>query len=132
MRRLDRGHSLRLNSVMFKFCENCQQETLFIAEAVYAGFKKIGENLTCSHCGRISTFETGSVPKTAPLASLFGDETEEGKVSLFDVEAETSNLCRKCTHYVIHPFTQRCGLHDREVSATDSCAQFEKMSTTNN
>ena len=113
---------------MQKFCEHCQQETLFVSEAVYDGFKKIGENQICSGCGTVSTSKTSSAPKIDPLVELFGDEPTEEKSSLFDVEAETAKLCRKCAHYVIHPFTQRCGIHDREVSATDSCDQFEKMS----
>ncbi len=127
MRRLDPGHSFQLNSRMLKFCDHCHKETLFVEEAVYEGFKKVGENLKCCVCGNFSSKESVSESKVDPLAALFGEEAAEEKIHLFDVEPETSNLCRKCAHYVIHPFTQRCGIHDREVSATDSCDQFEKM-----
>ncbi|MDF3128120.1 hypothetical protein P0Y35_02805 [Kiritimatiellaeota bacterium B1221] len=111
---------------MLKFCDHCQQETLFIPEAVYEGVKKVGENLKCSGCGHLSAHKTAPAAKVDPLAALFGEDAEVEKVSLFDVDAETACLCRKCAHYVIHPFTQRCGLHDREVSATDSCDQWQK------
>lgn len=110
---------------MFKFCTTCEQETLFVTEALYEGFKKTGECSRCSVCGNSSSVMKESAPRTDPLAALFGENSRPEKPELFDVEGETARLCRKCTHYVIHPFTQRCGLHDREVSATDTCDQFK-------
>lgn len=106
-------------------CEKCHQETLFVSEPVYEGFKKIGESYRCSGCGALQASARTASANVDPLAALFGKDAAPEKISLFDVDAETACLCRKCAHYVIHPFTQRCGLHDREVSATDSCEQFE-------
>lgn len=112
---------------MLKFCESCKKETLFTVEAVYDGFTKTGETSTCSECGQVSEAGRRNAEKKDPLAALFGEDAVPEKLELFDVEAETARLCRKCAHYVIHPFTQRCGLHDREVSATDSCPQFQNQ-----
>jgi len=112
---------------MLKFCSVCGEETLFVGEAVYEGFSKTGEVQRCTVCGTEAASESGASAKTKkpdPLAALFGDDAGPERVEVFDVEGETAQLCRKCAHYVLHPFTQRCGLHDREVSATDSCAQF--------
>jgi hypothetical protein len=116
---------LRLNGVMFKKCDQCGQEALFVSETVYDGFKKVGELRRCSLCGATVTAKASAAPKVDPLAALFGEDARPEGLSLFDVEAETARLCRKCKHYVVHPFTQRCGLHDKEVSATDSCGEFE-------
>lgn len=111
---------------MFATCPHCQKETLFTVEPVYDGFRKVAERKTCSACGK--TLDGDSPPasssKPDPLAALFGDDATPEKLNLFDVEEETGRLCRKCKHYVLHPFTQRCGLHDMEVQATDSCPQF--------
>jgi hypothetical protein len=119
---------------MLSHCPVCQEETLMVTDSVYEGFKKTGERTRCAQCGHAfgsqpkkrSTSAVQSSSSPDPLAAFFGESTEEASPELFDVEAETGRLCRRCTHYVLHPFTQRCGLHDREVSATDSCDQFEK------
>jgi rRNA maturation protein Nop10 len=114
---------------MLKHCPVCQEETLFRLEAVYDGLRKTGERSICTQCGKaLSSSPKADSPASAkdPLSALFGDgASAEVAPALFDVEAETSRLCRKCAHYVLHPFTQRCGLHDKEVQATDSCPQFE-------
>jgi len=111
---------------MFKTCTTCNKETLFTCEAVYEGFKKTAEAWTCSVCGAVSEeTSANSGAKADPLAALFGDEVDTERIHLFDVEAETAKSCRKCKNYVIHPFTQRCSLHDKEVAATDCCSEFE-------
>lgn len=125
---------MALYGSMLIYCPVCKEETLMVTDALYDGFKKTGERTRCAQCGHEFTSDpkTKSKPnlsaksKGDPLAALFGDTHEEESLELFDVEAETGRLCRRCTHYVLHPYTQRCGLHDREVSATDTCGQFEK------
>ncbi|WFB34949.1 hypothetical protein P3T73_12345 [Kiritimatiellota bacterium B12222] len=110
---------------MFKKCEHCGEETLMLSEAIYDGFKKVGETQRCSACGKSSASQSlRSAPKKDPLAALFGEDAVPENVTIFDVEEETACMCRKCMHYVLHPFTQRCGLHDREVQAIDSCDDF--------
>lgn len=111
---------------MFRKCDTCGEETLFTCEAVYDGFTKTGEVWTCSRCGTSrSAVQETSGGTADPLAGLFGDDDRPERVNLFDVEAETARSCRKCRHYVLHPFTQRCSLHDREVAATDCCPDFD-------
>ena len=34
-------------------------------------------------------------------------------------------ICSNCRNYVVNPYTQKCMLHQREVTATDTCEQFE-------
>ncbi len=113
---------------MRRFCPACGEETLFVSEAVYDGFRKTGEIHRCTACGAGLEASPGAAAKTPPRNALwdaFASDDKEEVNPLFDVEAETGCLCRKCKHYVVHPFTQRCMLHDKEVAATDSCGQFE-------
>ncbi len=113
---------------MFQLCPHCGQEALIKVEAVYDGFTKVGEKRICTACGKElegAGASSSPVEKPDPLAALFGDMDDESGPDLFDVEEETARLCRKCKHYVLHPFTQMCAVHDREVQATDSCPQFE-------
>lgn len=101
-----------------------------VTEAVYDGFRKVGEIHRCPACGH--TRQAGGTkpaarqnPKGDALWERFASDDKAEALNLFDVAAETGKLCRKCRHYVVHPFTQRCMLHDMEVAATDSCPQFE-------
>ncbi|MCF7848885.1 MAG: hypothetical protein K9M45_08555, partial [Kiritimatiellales bacterium] len=95
-------------------------------EAVYDGFTKTGERLTCSACG----FEYASeaeVPFKAGKADpkIFTDADRSAKVEVFD-EGENGRLCRYCSNYIVNPFTQYCSVHKKEVQATDTCEQFSK------
>lgn len=133
-KRIDRRLFMALYRFMLSHCPVCKEETLMVTDSVYEGFNKTGERTRCAQCGhefasQSKTRSKSNAPSGSsadPLAALFGESHEETPIDLFDVEAETGRLCRRCRHYVLHPFTQRCGLHDREVSATDTCDQFEK------
>lgn len=106
-------------------CLNCKKETLLHREAVYDGFDKIGEKLTCSACGfeYASEDEVPFVEQTSdPI--LFTDADRSVKISIF-TEDESRKLCRYCAHYLINPFTQFCSIHKKEVQATDSCPRFD-------
>ncbi len=118
-------------------CTACGEESLLKREPVYEGFKKTGEALSCSACGhpyadesevpfkekkRLSIFADDDVPQKV---NIFGDDDRSEKIDVFADEERQKN-CRHCEHYVVNPFTQRCGLHDREVQATDFCPDFKK------
>ena len=104
-------------------CSACGQETLLRREPAYDGFKKTGERLTCSACGHEYASETDVPFKSDTAPSVFTEEDLSPKLSLFgDEEPRT---CRHCKHYVVNPFTQRCGLHMKHVEATDFCDDFE-------
>jgi hypothetical protein len=45
----------------------------------------------------------------------FGDDAAGGPL----------RICSNCRSYVVNPFTQKCMLHEREVTATDSCPDFQ-------
>ena len=112
-------------------CRNCGADTLLNREAVYDGFTKSGEKLTCSSCGFEYAVED-DVPFKAKTAApkIFTDADRSAKVEVFD-EAENKCLCHYCANYIVNPFTQFCAIHKKEVQATDTCEQFEELKEQN-
>jgi hypothetical protein len=110
-------------------CKECGEESVLVKKPVYEDFQKTGERLFCASCG----CEFDSIEKVhfseGREHSLFGKEELEPAPSIFD-ESESIRTCRRCTHYVINPFTQRCGLHDCTVESTDTCNDFELLADT--
>ena len=119
-------------------CPACGKETLLKREPRYEGFRKVGETLSCASCGH--EFADGAVVPTrdgSARPSLFGEDDkpetprifhEDDKPELPNIfhEDERQRCCRYCVHYVVNAFVQRCGLHRREVEATDLCEDFER------
>jgi len=107
-------------------CSHCGADTLLKREAVYDGFTKVGEKLTCSSCG-VEYASEAEVPFKARQAEpkIFTDADRSKKVEVFD-DGENAGLCRYCANYIVNPFTQFCALHKKEVQATDTCPQFQK------
>ncbi|NOU35360.1 MAG: hypothetical protein HOO88_01085 [Kiritimatiellaceae bacterium] len=105
-------------------CTHCGAETFLKREPVYDGFKKTGEELSCSACGFVFASET-AVPfkEISSAPKIFTDADRSKKVTVFD-EGENKLICRYCANYVVNPFIQFCSLHKKEVQATDSCPQF--------
>ena len=107
-------------------CRNCGADTLLNREAIYDGFAKTGDKLTCSSCGFEYVGEN-NVPyktkKSAPV--IFTEADRSAKVEVFD-ESENKRLCRYCANYIVNPFTQFCSTHKKEVQATDTCERFEE------
>jgi len=108
-------------------CTACGADALLRREPIYEGFSKVGDRLLCSACG--CEFEDEeSVPykevRTGPAVFSDADRTEHVDVFAGD---EKHRLCRYCKHYVVNPFTQRCGFHNRIVEATDTCPDFDEQ-----
>lgn len=89
----------------------------------YDGFKRVGEELTCSSCGHAFASESEVPFKTAAKISLFTDEDRTQVVDVFKNDPR-HRLCRYCVSYVVNPFRQWCARHRRDVEATDTCEQF--------
>ena len=104
-------------------CPACGENSVLRREAVYDGFRKTGEKLTCFGCGHAFGSES-DVPYTDVRPRLFTDADRSAEVRVFSAEDEL-HTCRYCIHYVVNPFVQRCSLHQRLVEATDSCPDFE-------
>ncbi len=109
-------------------CEQCGADTLLNREAVYDGFVKTGEKLTCSSCGHEYASEAEVPFKTTPSTpEIFTEADRSTKVEVFD-EGENKRLCRHCASYIVNPFTQFCAVHKKEVQATDACGKFSERS----
>lgn len=104
-------------------CKVCDKSVLFIKEAIYEGFTKTGEALKCSSCGAMQEPCEAGDAVSADVPGIFSDEDRSPAINLF-ADGENKTICRYCVHYVVNPFTQRCGLHEREIEATDTCFDF--------
>jgi len=105
-------------------CSVCGADTLLIRKPKYDGFTKVGETLTCSSCGHEYANEDEVPFKGRKVVEVFTDADRSAGVKVFD-QGEANALCRYCIHYVVNPFMQWCGLHKKEVEATDTCLQFK-------
>jgi len=112
-------------------CPTCAKPTLFIKEAVYDGFTKTGEVQKCTVCGHEidSAAAQASASSANQKPELFSDDDTP---EVFRIEGQDDDMetCRHCEHYVANPFTQRCAHHNKEVSATDTCGDFERATPT--
>lgn len=107
-------------------CRKCGADTLLQRDAVYDGFSKIGDKLSCSSCGfEYATEEEIPFKEKQADPVIFTDADRSASVDIFD-EGESNQLCHHCRNYIINPFTQFCSVHKKEVQATDTCPQFEQ------
>lgn len=91
-------------------CPACKERSFINIKKEFSGFKVVTEKKTCALCGY--EFKPDEEPEYIEEKPLFKDEGEEKK------------LCRDCQYYVVHPWTQKCTLHKKEVTALDSCPDF--------
>jgi hypothetical protein len=106
-------------------CSACGEDTFVRREPEYDGFVKKGETFVCASCGHKYESEAVVPFKQKKSMSIFSEADKLKKAEIFNSE-EVGKNCRNCRHYVVNPFTQRCGLHKRVVLATDLCDKFEK------
>lgn len=105
-------------------CPACGQEALLVRQPLYEGLARTGEKLLCSACGHEFASEDEVPFKQKRTVRIFTEADRSPELHVF--EADEARICRHCANYVINPFTQWCGLHRREVEATDSCPQFRR------
>ena len=105
-------------------CPACGSETFLKREPVFDGLKRVGEKLLCAFCGYQFRSEAEVQYKSQKKLSIFDESDKPRQPDVLKDEREIKN-CRRCKHYVIHRFAQRCGLTNKEVSATDLCEKFE-------
>lgn len=113
--------------VMEIHCTACGQTALVRAEPVYDGFKKTGEAFICTACGKryASAAETPFAARAPSRPAVFTEADKPRAPSIFS-DDERQRSCGWCSHFVVNPFSQRCGLTNRETQATDLCVRFEK------
>lgn len=104
-------------------CPSCGEESFLKRVPRYDGFKKIGESLKCSSCGHEFASES-EAPKPKARPSIFDESDAPSAVRVFNDE-EKGRFCSYCRHFVVNPFTQRCGRTQKTVEATDTCGDFE-------
>jgi len=106
-------------------CASCGRTALVRTEPVYEGFKKTGEVFICTLCGaRYDSAEVTPFAKSGARPRVFTADDKPAALSIFS-DDERRRCCCWCRHFVVNPFSQRCGLSNRETQATDLCARFE-------
>jgi hypothetical protein len=107
-------------------CSSCGERALVRAEPVYDGFKKTGEAFVCTACGaRYASASDTPFVRGAERPRVFTEADRPRALSVFS-DDERQRSCGWCRHFVVNPFSQRCGLMNRETQATDLCVRFEK------
>ena len=105
-------------------CAACRHLTLARAEPVYEDFKKVAETFVCSACGhRYPSREATPFVDADGRPRVFSDADKPAAVKIFKSD-ERRRSCAWCRHFIVNPFSQRCGLNNRQVDATDVCARF--------
>lgn len=110
-------------------CSACGEASFLKRVPKYDGFKKVGEVLKCTACGHEFASEAEAPVAAKAKPSLFDESDAPRPVHVFD-EDEKGHLCRYCRHFIVNPFTQRCGRHQKVVEATDTCRDFESKEQT--
>lgn len=107
-------------------CEACGETALVRAEPVYDGFKKTGEAFICLNCGkRYACAEETPFLSAVSRPKVFSDADKPKAPSIFS-EDERQRSCGWCAHFVVNPFSQRCGLSNKETESTNLCVRFER------
>ena len=92
------------------FCPACRQESALKVEKIYRGFTAVGEKRVCAFCGHEFTDDE--------------PETLTDRPPGWAADKNLRKICRRCLHYVVNPFVEKCMLHSRKVAATDTCPNF--------
>ncbi len=104
-------------------CPACDADSWLAKKPRYDGFTRTGDSLHCALCGHEFESEAAIPFKNNRAAAVFTEADRPRAVQVFN-EDEKGRLCRYCVEYIVNPFLQRCGLHKREVEATDTCPHF--------
>lgn len=113
-------------------CEGCGTIAIVKPEPIYDGFKKTGTRYICMECGKVyPSAEETPFTKTTKKPDIFGEDDKPEIPSIFSDE-ERRKCCSWCEHFVVNPFSQRCGLTNKETEATDLCVRFERKEEEDN
>lgn len=104
-------------------CPACGRDSWLVRKPKYDGFAKVGDTLRCALCPHEFADESEVPFKGSRRPKVFTDDDRPRPLKVFS-EDEKGRMCRYCAEYVVNPFIQRCGLHQCEVQATDTCPHF--------
>lgn len=126
-------------------CPHCNQESILQTKALMDDWEKIGDALICGFCGKqiqilsentdVEKESSESAPTDAArdrLSDLLGDDgttCSKPSIEALKTDAGEAHFCRDCEHYVIHPFGNRCQLHNRKTEPMDDCENFRLQAT---
>ncbi|MCP4180353.1 MAG: hypothetical protein GY756_21525 [bacterium] len=113
-------------------CPHCNQNAFLVKQTIMDGWTKVGDILTCSICNmriadlEIKNEETRKEQKNLSLDKLASFlETDQEEKS--ELKEENKCFCRDCSHFVSHPFLDRCSLLEKNINPMDDCSKFLKQ-----
>lgn len=114
-------------------CPVCHEPSIAKLKNKLDGFTKVGEVLVCMLCGaELGTLETssgdqstGDEHKLHDLGMLLG-AVPVATARLAAAENE-KRFCKDCTHFLKHPFVDRCDLDNHPVDPMDDCEKYQKQ-----
>lgn len=95
----------------FFMCPDCKERSFLKIKKEFDGFKAIGKRRTCGLCGYV--FKKDEEICFLEEKSIFEDDGQDKK-----------DFCKDCENYIKNPYTQKCLLHNKEVTAFDGCSDF--------
>ena len=104
------GNILVMKKVKYFICPACKEKSFIEMRKEYDGFTVAAEKQVCALCGY--EFKKEEQIEYVKEKQLFNDDEKENK------------FCRDCRYYVVHPWTQKCTLTKKEVTALDTCPRF--------
>lgn len=117
-------------------CPECGQEIFVQEKTLMDEWKPVGKVLVCPLCGaHLSREGHHSIdsededekkkPATSALSALLGEDDSDAIPSLEFDEGE-GHFCRDCSYYIVHPFMNRCTLHECEVNPMADCGDYAR------
>ncbi len=113
-------------------CPKCGRNSFLKKVAILDGWTKKGEIFACASCSaKIADApvhgqtERQAARQASALAAFLNENEAPIKTRIEAGESE-KRFCRDCTHFIKHPFGDKCGLHDRNVNPMDDCRDFNR------
>lgn len=121
-------------------CPECGQEIFVQEKTLMDDWKPVGKVLVCPLCGaHLSRQGHHSIdldeekekkPDTSALSALLGEDDSE-EIGPLELDGNEGHFCRDCRYYIVHPFMNRCTLHECEVNPMGDCDDFIHRSKKN-
>ncbi|OGV34806.1 MAG: hypothetical protein A2020_09805 [Lentisphaerae bacterium GWF2_45_14] len=115
-------------------CPLCGKNSFLKKVPVLDGWTKKGDILACAACsGKIADLppvglagNTGvqKGKSVSALESLLGEK--HSATPRIEAAEDEKSFCRDCKSYIVHPFMNRCGRHNKDVNPMSDCPDFIK------
>ncbi|HOK04120.1 MAG TPA: hypothetical protein P5270_01255 [Victivallales bacterium] len=111
-------------------CPHCGKSSFLKKTVIIDGWTKKGEVLSCAVCSaKIADLKSENAAEDKKnfdkLASFLNENEKLPKIEIKSDENE-KRFCKDCSHFIKHPFNDKCGLHNKFVNPMDDCKEFKR------